>query len=235
MKKWLYILCLFFFIPVIAQAGFIWEIDGSGHSLEMDGGGANELYLNNEEYKMLISGAGNTLSYTLIDAGEGGVYLNALKITGINNIVENVTIYNPTGIALDADESCTVTNTILYGYDKDVDVAAAKTVTAKNNCLPNHASATDNIGDGTYAATDCIFVDPLFFDEVNQDYHLSDNSPCIGTGDDTGPGVDPDGIVTPRGVHDIGCYEYVSAGEGIVKDIVPSDGVVKDIVKGIVN
>ena len=43
-----------------------------------------------------------------------------------------------------------------------------------------------------------IDEDPLFVDEVNDDYHLTENSPCIDAGDPNYP-LDPDGTITDMG------------------------------------
>jgi len=157
--------------------------------------------------RQVIAGVGGTLSYDLIDTTDGG-YFDGVQVTGATNTIENCTIYAPYGNALNADESCTVTNCILEGKDKDIDIAAAKTVTAKNNLLPNHANATTNIGAGTYTDANSVYAQsPLFRNVAGQDFHLQAGSPCVGTGYNTGADTDLDGMPTPRGVMDIGCYE----------------------------
>ncbi len=43
-----------------------------------------------------------------------------------------------------------------------------------------------------------IFLNPLFADTANGDFHLTENSPCIDAGDPTSP-LDPDGTITDMG------------------------------------
>ncbi len=50
-----------------------------------------------------------------------------------------------------------------------------------------------------------IDIDPLFVDELNGDYHLTEFSPCIDTGDPNLP-LDPDGTIA-----DIGAYIYLQS------------------------
>lgn len=45
-----------------------------------------------------------------------------------------------------------------------------------------------------------IDLDPLFVDESNGDYHLTEYSPCIDAGDPTSP-LDPDGTIVDMGVY----------------------------------
>lgn len=165
--------------------------------------------------KMVISGNNNTVTYMLVDAT--GAYDSAIKITGTGNTLENDTLYAPSGVGLDADESCTVTNVIMEGNTQDVDVAATKTVTAKNNCLPNHANSGDNIGAGSYSSTNCVFAQsPSFGDASGQDYQLTCGSPCIDSGFATGTSTDLAGNVTPRGSGmDIGCFEMNCMGSSM--------------------
>ena len=45
-----------------------------------------------------------------------------------------------------------------------------------------------------------IFLDPLYFDPLNGDFHLTENSPCIDAGDPTSP-LDPDSTIADIGVY----------------------------------
>jgi len=51
-----------------------------------------------------------------------------------------------------------------------------------------------------------IFMDPMFVDTANDDYHLLANSPCIDAGDPTYP-YDPDSTIA-----DMGCYWFDQTG-----------------------
>ncbi|MBN2396389.1 MAG: T9SS type A sorting domain-containing protein [Candidatus Atribacteria bacterium] len=65
-----------------------------------------------------------------------------------------------------------------------------------------------NWGDGN------IENDPLFVDTMNDDYHLSNGSPCLSTATPSGaPSYDLDGRSRPLGSgYDIGCYEQYDDG-----------------------
>lgn len=167
-----------------------------------------------EQAKVTITGDNATLSYVLIDTTDGGG-LDGLKVSGATNVDENVTIYTPYGVALNADEDLAATNCLLDGYGKDVDVANTKTITSKNNCLEEHADATDNIGDGTFTDANSVYAqDPLFRNESGQDFNILGTSPCRNAGFDTGADTDLTGRVTPRATHDIGAYEFYGGHKG---------------------
>ncbi len=165
-----------------------------------------------EKVKTVISGAGATHSYDIVDTTSSG-HFDALQVTASGHTFKNYTIVSPYGIGLDADESVTVINSIIKGTGKDVDVANLMTITANNVNTVNHANATDSIGDGTYTATNCQFAqDPLFVDEAGQDFNLQSTSPCINRGTETGLGnqTDYDGSDL-FGAVDMGGEEYQQA------------------------
>ena len=197
-------LCLSFICPSLAMS--------AGYGAETYG---DALYgYGGTTYKVAITGNNGTYSYILVDAT--GAYDYAVRVTGTGNTFENCTFYAPNGIALKAEESCTITNNILEGNTQDITITAAKTVTAKNNLLHHHADATDNIGDGTYTDTDSVYaLDPLFWDLAGQNFRLTAPSPARDAGFNTGADTDVAGIVTPQfGVHDIGAYEYSRRSSG---------------------
>ena len=72
-----------------------------------------------------------------------------------------------------------------------------------------YGSATVNYSDirGGYARTGNIDLDPLFVDPENDDFHLTENSPCIDAGDPTSP-LDPDGTRA-----DMGAYYFHQSGD----------------------
>jgi len=51
-----------------------------------------------------------------------------------------------------------------------------------------------------------VFLDPLFLDPANDDFHLTENSPCINAGDPLSP-LDPDGTIV-----DIGRFYFEQVG-----------------------
>jgi len=158
--------------------------------------------------RMLISGNNVTLSYVLIDA-TAATYDVGLLITGASNTVENVTIDPGDGVAVLAQEDCTITNTIMSGSIQDIDILYGKTVTAVANNLEHSANDTTNIGDGTYTDTDSVHGTAPGFRNDGTDYHLTPVSGCISTGSNTGVDTDVDDRMVPAGAgYDIGAYEY---------------------------
>ena len=78
-----------------------------------------------------------------------------------------------------------------------------------HHCLFNNNvnDIEDNDQTGFYVTDNLITdQDPLFVDQMNGDYHLQPNSPCIDAGDPNSP-VDPDGTPT-----DIGAFFYLQNG-----------------------
>ena len=157
--------------------------------------------------RLIISANDFKLQYALIDAS---AYVNGVKMTGTGAKLYNVTIYAPNGIALDADESCEITNCILEGSTKDIDIASGKTVTSKNNCFHHHNSKTNNVGVGTLSDINSLFgQDPCFNDLIKRDFTLRFDSPCIDKGFDLGLTEDINGILVISGKINIGAYESV--------------------------
>jgi hypothetical protein len=80
---------------------------------------------------MIISQNNITLEYMLFLDED-------VQVTGTSCSFRNCTIY---GGRLDADESLTLENTIVYNPEgSDIDIAAGKTVTARNNCFKHQAA-----------------------------------------------------------------------------------------------
>ncbi len=117
-------------------------------------------------------------------------------------VVRNNTIaYNTNhGVlrALGNVTSPTISNCILWGNSDDLDRCSAT-----YSCIEDGDNGTGNIDD-----------DPMFVDDVNDDYHLGGYSPCIDTGDSGGDysgevDIDLDGRVMGAEV-DMGGDEYDS-------------------------
>ena len=65
--------------------------------------------------------------------------------------------------------------------------------------MENTVSYSDVQGGWTGTGEENIDSDPLFFDAASGDFHLTQNSPCINTGDPASP-PDPDGSICDMGV-----------------------------------
>lgn len=72
-----------------------------------------------------------------------------------------------------------------------------------------------------------VFTNPLFTIGTESDFHLTEGSPCIDTGNDTlAPATDFDGVSRPAGSGiDIGAYEYEAPGDAPVVETLPATGV----------
>ena len=130
-----------------------------------------------------------------------------------------------TGFHIDLLNNTIVENTGLYGGGMHLN--AASTRVANNIITQNTASADgqdlyvvqsgllatfefNDIGDGQYAGSNGNFaMPPLLIDTVHDNYHLSNNSPCINNGTSiNAPSTDFEGNVRPTGLGvDIGAYE----------------------------
>jgi len=149
--------------------------------------------------------------------GEGaGIWVKSrTRLDLVNNtVVENATTANGGGIRFVVDgttEILSVYNNIIWGNTATGDggdVYLSGFGSRKEFC---YNDAHDMYGVWDYAVSN-IDVNPVFFDPVNDDYHLRFGSPCINVGDNTAtnlPATDMDG--GPRiqdGVVDLGAYEF---------------------------
>ncbi len=88
-----------------------------------------------------------------------------------------------------------ILNCIVWGNTSDYDLqifasgAVSPTVT--------YTDVQDGTGENWFG-TGCLDTDPLFVDAANNDYHLTDASPCINAGDPASP-PDPDGSNADQG------------------------------------
>jgi hypothetical protein len=151
------------------------------------------------------------------------------------NTVENqspgggirVQAYNANGTRASLD----LYNTIVYGNitearGKDLYVLATSPATAEVNALSCNINDV-YLDNGLYFPANVINADPLFLDPVNDNYHLTKDSPCIDSGTSSipsPPGLpeeDLDGNPRVNGpLPDIGAYEFgglsVSPDEGTI-------------------
>ena len=117
---------------------------------------------------------------------------------------------NGSGLGTDLDmivENCTIVDNAYTGISGGYGTSTIKSsIIYGNNTQINNGQGTVNVSysdveDG-YIGTGNINADPLFFDHLNDNYNLTQLSPCIDAGDPFLP-LDPDDTVT-----DMGCYYF---------------------------
>ncbi|NQV15930.1 right-handed parallel beta-helix repeat-containing protein, partial [bacterium] len=187
------------------------EINGLGGGIYLDGDG---------DYSFLNCAIqGNNVQY-----GGGGIYCNGSSpsLTNVlitNNIVES-TDGAGSGIYGGLGSSSVLTNvTIANNWAPNsgaiigfIEAVFINSIIWHNSpsTISNVTASFCNIEDRTPGVGN-LNTDPLFVDMYNQDYHLSNSSPCIGTGIVEGaPAVDLDGNIRPDppgSVPDMGAYE----------------------------
>ncbi len=165
--------------------------------------------------------------YSNYATGNAAGLHNASAQATINN---NTICFNhsPTIPALYLLGADTVYNNIIYGNVGSG--AVFTTTTYLKNCdfwentggnflLPPPAGtgviSTVNINGDSCDVFGNIFMNPLFADTSNFDFHLTQNSPCIDAGDPSSP-LDPDGTIT-----DIGRF-YFNQGFPVIASSVTS-------------
>jgi hypothetical protein len=141
----------------------------------------------------------------------GGIYSrNSLPLIENNTICGNSTLIPGGGSAMHIENSQpTISNNI---FANNTGGPAVVTGAALNYCdfynnTGGHFSATpsgtgvittiNNNGDSCDVYYN-IFMDPLFVDTLNNDFHLTENSPCIDAGDPASP-LDADSTITDMG------------------------------------
>ena len=105
----------------------------------------------------------------------GGIYLGLTTATVVNNTICNNTAYDYGGGIRLYESNSVVINTIIWDNDAangDSIYRTASTVSVSYSDVEGGWSGQGNID-----------VDPLFVDPVNDDYHLSEISPCLDKGD----------------------------------------------------
>ena len=136
----------------------VWTINGSGtagHVVTLrnavvtggiDGNSKNYLRITRIRTNgpIVLSGTNCEVDYSMSSYSIG----NGITITGASNVVYNATIDGASGRGIDAEESCTVKNTIIRNtVDANLYVATGKTVTGSNNQFRDAAV----VGAGAYS------------------------------------------------------------------------------------
>jgi len=171
-----------------------------GNTTERRGGGIYCRDAHPELINVLISG--NEVTGSGVDDGGGGIYLIE---SNSDPTLTNVTITNNTANAGGG----------VYRYDIGCDPTFLNCIiwnnTSGNFNTSNGVTITYSDIEGGFTGVGNINSIPLFADIYNSDYHLSDNSNCIGSGTSVGaPGLDLDGNIRPDppgSAPDMGAYE----------------------------
>ncbi|NQU05243.1 MAG: choice-of-anchor D domain-containing protein, partial [Calditrichaeota bacterium] len=181
--------------------------------IDGDGAGIVVRMRNNETANTRISGF--TLTNGEASYG-GGLYINAAdpSLDHLLVVGNHVSRWGA-GIYCTSDASptishVTVTNNTAESGNGGIHVYNGGTATIDNSIFfgnapagrPNGMTVTYTDMQGGYAGAGNINTNPLFADSDNGNYHLSDESPCIDTGD---PDADPDPDETRV---DMGCFYF---------------------------
>lgn len=193
------------FAPLIGGGGVCFD-DANGslsyctvydNSADTDGGG------------ITISGTGArtltidhcTIGWNDTDGAGSGMWLQGSPTTDVaNSIISN----NSGGYGLYNQGTLTVECTDFYGNESGAIVGN----------VPAGFGVLDRVnynGDSCDCYYD-IFMDPMYADTLNRDFHLTVGSPCIDAGD-TAFAYDPDSTIT-----DMGAYWYNQTGIGEYND-----------------
>jgi len=165
----------------------------------------------------------------------GGIYANCDTLlvehcTFINNYAGDPTVWIGWAIHTEGNTSMTLTNSIVKGkstLDRLVVLWGTSASVSYSDFYQYRFAFHGNLppGLGTLTQTNTngdscdvysnIYLDPLFVDYANADYHLQAVSPCIDAGDPNSP-LDPDSSIS-----DIGAlyYHYLCgdpSGDGII-------------------
>ena len=147
---------------------------------------------------------------------KSSVFFDYCNITCVNSTFTN----NDDGILLNGEivhgSSFSFKNCILWNSEEEFTIYGDATI-----------QVTYSIIRGGFSGTGNIDSNPLFIDINNNDYHLSDYSPCIGTGTGVGaPTIDLDrnSRPNPTGSNpDIGAYENNLAAKLTIPTVTTAD------------
>ena len=136
-----------------------------------------------------------TIAGNIADNYGGGIYCSnsSPSLTNVT-IAGNIADYYGGGIYC-SNSSPILVNCILWNDSpQEIYISSGSVIVTYSDIL------------GGWPDTTNIDSDPLFVDPDNADFHLTENSPCIDTGDPTSP-LDPDGTRS-----DMGAYYFHQSG-----------------------
>jgi len=169
------------------------------------------------------------------------------------NFVNNRSFWFSGGITLNGITNLTLTNSIFMNQIENDIVFVSYSSASVSYCdfygsswQPFHFPPA---GLGTLVQTNSngdscdvfnnIYLDPLFMDFANGNYHLTEDSPCIDAGDPTSP-YDPDGTVTDMGVfyfpaQTMQALDIAAGWSGISSYLNPLNPDIEDLLSPILN
>lgn len=183
-------------------------------------------------YQCLNSNLINVLIYDNIADEGGAIYLRNVNANLINvTITKNRSNFGG-AIKSHCDSYTVINNSVIYGNDA-IHNADEFYIDCTSDIILNYCSYTSNAtslyleAGSTFTATNNnISSDPLFIDEVNDDYRLSKTSPCLDAGNNSYNSETYDiRSDYPRklnknsqssGIIDIGAYEFRAGYDAIV-------------------
>ncbi len=194
-------------------------INNDGYSMMTIGDIQNIVSKNkffNNNGTAIYSGYGDTTFYAgnLLTDNTSAYFCYESKATIVNNTIVNNTSF---GIRMNSNSNINIYNTIIRNNVQDVSMLNDNTDPDFYNCniLGDSSSFEGSGAHANYTGVyeNCIDTLPYFVDELANNFHLSDSSPCINTGytDTTGlllPPTDLNGYFrVDGGIIDIGAYE----------------------------
>jgi hypothetical protein len=161
---------------------------------------------------MMFTSNNVTLAYCEISNNQAllGVYGGA-QIQSDNSSIDHCTVSGNVGGGLIVNNDADISNSIFsWNSPNALHISESTTITYSDFFANEHNLSTiippgfgvldtTNINGDSCDVYYNIFLNPLFADTANGDFHLTENSPCIDAGDPTSP-LDPDGTITDMGV-----------------------------------
>ena len=165
-----------------------------------------------------------TIYDNFADAGGGGITISGTGSLTIDHCTIDGNNASPaSGMWLEGSPTTDVANSIISNNFSDYGIRNQGTLTVEYTDFYGNDSGSiiGNVPSGfgildtvNYNGDSCdcyydIFMDPMFVDTANDDYHLTENSPCIDAGDPAFA-YDPDSTIT-----DIGRYFFDQSAPSI--------------------